>query len=475
MRSSSIAAYVLALALSLVSCGLFAAARSDVILALDSSLSMRANDPDRDSIQGAELFCNLLGPEDRLSVMSFDVDARALIPMTRLSDAETRAGAAASMRGIQMDGRRTNFEAALRTAYRAYGQASDDTDSQRVLVLFTDGQLNLGSEDATTGARERIMRQLIPEMRAAHIHIYGVAFSPDADLELLRIMSAQTGGFALKADTPRDIYTSFLALFEQTDQPLIAPIRDGQVKIDSDVRSLKLLVSHGPNDSPVQLTDPSSHRLTLARSKPGVDWQSSPHFDHITIQEPQAGYWEVSGGGADQRAYLESDLDLTIEVPRIAEVGRAVTLGARLTDRGRPIGRHLAEGLRFTAKVAQDGGDFMKLVELPTDGRSGSASGQLDFDRAGTFRIEITAQGPEFQRSKVSFIDVAPAGSPLARLPDPGPDAASQTAEAKTLHKALFILLGVNAVLVMLAGLGVVLWRWRARVMRDQDPSELEL
>ena len=96
----------------------------DILLAIDRSLSMNANDRNRDSIKGAELFGEMLTSRDRLALMIFAQDALLLRDFTPLSAEDSRAGFTAALDSIRMDGTRTDFETLLRAAERSFRKRS---------------------------------------------------------------------------------------------------------------------------------------------------------------------------------------------------------------------------------------------------------------------------------------------------------------------------------------------------------------
>ncbi len=443
------------------------AAAVDVVLALDRSLSMNTNDPDRDSLKGAELFSEMLNPDDRLALTTFAQDGQSLLPLTPLSDARTLKQLIGLIRQVKMNGTRTDFSAALRLAYRTHSDGLREPPAKRILVLFSDGELNLGSEGATQAARAAIIDELIPQFQAAGIQIHGVAFSPEADLGFLRLLTDATGGQSFRADQPEDIYLAFVKLFEQADHPLTAPVINGVVDVDANVHELKLLVKRGPHDTPIKLTDPSQRELSAGDQRPGVAWHSTPHFDHITIQQPEAGSWKITADNPEKRAYLESDLDLEATVPTQAQVDETVTVAARLTHRG-AVDAQLLSSARFTATVLDDSGAVQQRLDLKPDA-AGQADpqwrGALRFPALGTFQIRVAAEGQGFQRGKVYSIRILEAGAAA-------PTQAPRTVDAENRHSAMLILVSGNLVLVVLLAGGASIWWWRRR--RRNKPLDFE-
>ncbi len=449
----------------------------DVILTLDRSLSMMGNDPRRDSIKGAELFSELLSADDRLGLTTFAENSELLLPLTALTNRQVREQIAALIGKVSMNGIRTNFDAALRVAYPLFPKPTDPAH-EHVLVLFSDGQLNLGSEEANDIARNAITNELIPNFRAAGIRVLGVAFSQEADLSFLQRLADATNGHAFQADKPADIYDAFVRLFEQTDQPLTAPVINGKVTVDANVRELKLLVKRGAGDAPMQLTDPSGRNLNAGDQLPGVDWNSTPYFDRVTIQQPEAGDWKVTADNADKRVYIESDLDLQIIVPIIASLDETVNLTAKLTYRGVAIDSELMKSTRFSAQVLNPSSVISQQIELQPDHTALNYRGTLRFNAPGTYAVQITAKGVDFERRKSSDITVVTAESPrrpVASTSDipPAPRNPDGIDTPGTQSSAIMILLSGNLAILVLIGLGI--WWWRHQHARiDLNDDDLD-
>ncbi|WP_295408670.1 vWA domain-containing protein [uncultured Thiocystis sp.] len=466
--------------LALLACGPVDAV--DVVLTLDRSLSMKGNDPNRDSLKGAELFSELLGAEDRLALTTFAQESERLLPLTPLSDTGTRERIASLIQQVRMDGIRTNFEAALRTASRLFPDQPPDPAHPRVLVLFSDGELNLGSEEANQTSRAAIVEEIIPTFQAAGIRILGVAYSPEADLAFLRQLADATGGQAFRADQPADIYDAFVRLFEQTDQPLTVPVIDGAVKIDANVHELKLLVKRDTGDGPMQLTDPSGRTFGAGEQTPGVDWKSTPYFDRISIQQPEAGSWKVTADNADKKAYIESDLDMHATLPVLASLDETVTVVAKLLYRGVAVDPSLMKNTRFTATSLDASGAIQQQLELQpgaSDPAARDYRGTLAFSAPGLFQVRVSAEGVDFQRQKTYFLTIVGAEHPVppvapqaTGLPDNATAADSPDSDQATQRTAFFIFLLGNLGFLALAGLGVGVWWWRRR--RRIAPDEID-
>ena len=469
----------------------------DVALALDRSGSMKASDPRRDSVQGVELFTQLLGNEDRLAFLSFADDAETWLPMTPLAAPATRARLAELARQVKMNGAHTNLAAALSQSYQALSGPASNLKAERIVVLFTDGKLDLGSPEADAAARASVA-ELLPKLKAEGIRVYGVAFSPGADLDFLRGMAEATGGQAFRADQPKDIYQAFVRLFEEADQPLSAPFIDGRVTVDANAQELKLLVGRDSPNEAIHLTDPAGRQIDESNLPPGMEWTRAPQFDRITVKQPQAGAWEVTGANGEKKAYLASDLSLAAKLPPLIEAGHATEVSARLTYQGRTVSDpSMLKGVKFTATLLNGVVAPAQPVELKAVADPGGVAeprGSLTFVEPGNYRVRFSAESESFVRAKELSTTVTaapptppapePAAAKAAPEPEPEPAPAPEAkpapapppkpptaAEAEnTRHDALSRLIWLNIGVFGLIGVFILAWWWKSH--RQPKPAE---
>jgi Mg-chelatase subunit ChlD len=460
----------------------------DVVLTMDRSLSMKGNDPDRESIKGAELFTELLDSNDQLALTTFAQSSECLLPLTSLATPKTRQQINSSLEALQMSGIRTNFESALHVAYQMYQDQSPPAPlNKRVMVLFSDGQLNLGSEAANQAAQQAIFNEIVPKFQAAGIRILGVAFSPESDLNFLSQIADATGGQAFRAEKPSDIYDAFVRLFEQTDQSLRTPIINNEVTVDEKIDALKLLVKRDTNNGLMELTNPSGHHFNAADKEPGVEWKRTPYFDHVTIKKPEIGTWKVKTDNDNKRAYINSDLDLQIKLPTLARFSDEVIIAAKLTYHGLPINPEVIKKMRFSATVFDNTDTVVQQIDLTpssVDLLAQDQRGILKAPHPGAFEIRVIANGSDFKRQKTRFITLIDPNHAHVVLPPPAmngysselavtetPPILDPIVEQATKRSALLVLLLTNLVIFSIIGIGVSIWWWRKRQQVKTDDN----
>jgi Mg-chelatase subunit ChlD len=185
----------------------------DIVLMLDNSGSMRKNDPEFLTSVAVRAFLEHLEGENRVAVIAFDERVNVLMPLTAV-DAGTRQQFLDSLDAINYRGRLTNSPAALeRSLYEL--RISGRADAERSIVFLTDGIVDVAPEGADAGDLEKarwMKSTLVDEAVDQNVRIFGIAFTDDADFELIQTLAKRTGGQYYRAYSASDIDTVFTNL-----------------------------------------------------------------------------------------------------------------------------------------------------------------------------------------------------------------------------------------------------------------------
>lgn len=171
-------------------------------LVIDRSGSM-AGDKLALSLAAAREAIKMLGPRDFLTVVAFDTEAIAVVPLERKGTGRT---ALARVSRIQQGGG-TDLYPGMLKAFEALQQA--DAAVKHMIVL-TDGQ-----------TPEAEFERLCREMRAQKITVTGVAVGPDADRTLLAKIASQGGGKFYAVADPRNVPRIFMVEARRVATPVI--------------------------------------------------------------------------------------------------------------------------------------------------------------------------------------------------------------------------------------------------------------
>jgi len=381
-----------------------AAARTDrpaVRVLIDTSGSMRQNDPHNLRVAGLRLLTGLLAPETEAGVWLFGARTEGLIKSAAVdSDWKERARLLASR--IHSRDARTNIEQALEAVTGDW--RSTPASGPRSVLLLTDGVVDV-SRDAkkSLASRERILGPLADALATADIQVHSVALSGDADHALLETLARRTGGRALTVAQAGDLDRAFLHLLEGSAPREGLPLAEGHLLVDASVSELTLLVFRHGNGPPLTLTRPDGETLSPPRLPKNVRWVREPAWDMVTIREPQPGEWRLPpGSDPDDRAFIVSDLSLAVApLPKRPLTGSELPLEARLLAEGEPIVR--ADFLDLVqVQAVLDVGDGAQLRQpLTREGAAPGYTGRLALgDRPGEAQLIVEVRGQTFKRQR---------------------------------------------------------------------------
>ncbi|ABY34497.1 MAG TPA: VWA domain-containing protein [Chloroflexus aurantiacus] len=147
--------------------------RADILLVVDTSGSMEGDKMTMVKA-GIETFLMRILPEDRLGLITFDSQARLVVPMAPLS--ENRIDLQIAVQEMRASGRTALFDALdlARQTLEALPPAEDDRI--RAIVLLSDG-----ADNASRLTLEEVRRQF----DESGITIFPVAYGSDADRQVL--------------------------------------------------------------------------------------------------------------------------------------------------------------------------------------------------------------------------------------------------------------------------------------------------
>lgn len=384
----------------------------DAVLVLDASRSMVRTDPKRLRDQGAKLFLRFLTKSDRLAVVQFDRDDAVV---HELSDVDTKdlRKVDKAIGDIPAEGGFTNIQAPLETALemlRKNGRKS----ATKTVILLSDGKLDPHPKD---GSREEVADQLfgvdIPGYKREGIRIYTLAFSADADRELLGRLATATGGLHWFTPDAETIHQKFSDLFLALKKPQVVEMKGGGFEIDPSVTEATFYITRKPRTTAdVELIDPKGAKITSIKLPIGVKWFKGEHFDIVTIDAPEPGNWIVEGVEDPQGfATLLTDLELQVRWPEqtALSVGDRISVAARLTEKGEVFNAPELQNVLFYGYKLEDaesgaakGSGTLNDLGKDGDEKKGDKiySGTIHVDTGGELRAIVGVTGPTFSRQQ---------------------------------------------------------------------------
>jgi pSer/pThr/pTyr-binding forkhead associated (FHA) protein len=194
----------------------------DIMLALDNSGSMKKNDPQRLLPKVVTEFAGRLGPEDRLGIVAFDQTVRTLLPLSQVKGDNFGSALTAALHQVNYSGRLTDIPGGLEAARKEI-ETHGRSDAQRVVVLLTDGEIDLGSESRNSERKIWLRDRILPAASRQGIRIFGITLTADADVQLIQTMAEATQGNYYRLLTAEEIPAVFNGILTRLQE-----IRDRQ-------------------------------------------------------------------------------------------------------------------------------------------------------------------------------------------------------------------------------------------------------
>jgi uncharacterized protein YegL len=419
--------------------------QADVVLLLDRSGSMAANDPGGLAVTGARVFLDMLDPKDRVAVVTFDAGARTLFPLTEVgSGAEARQALESLGRPT---GEWTDMRAALEAALNLLPPAS--ADRQPAVLLFTDGKPETQPGGVPDGYRAEMLAAAT-SLGGRQAPVFSIGLG-QADLELLQQVALYTKAESFSASSADQVVKLFadvlgrikgrhVALSFSED---LAPGVAGQPRTFTVPPYTRLLtLSAAGGTGPVALTGQMPGGGAL-QSAPGLKFSQGGNYTVYTIPDPVPGTWTVQLAGAGRvegHAQTESALRLRLlNPPPYSQVG--TTGPIEVTVDGDP---DAASPLEVWAQAGT--GQPVKLT--PTEGHH---IGELDM-ADGRLAVWATRAGAEVARQEFRVYPDMALNVTLTKVQHFGKP-------APWWRTPLIALAGVASVTALLLGLGALNWR----------------
>ena len=209
----------------------------DVMVALDNSGSMKKNDPKRLLKTVVRDFARRLGPTDRLGVVVFDQGVHVAMALTPLGDAGFGDAIDSVLTKIDYTGRLTDIPRGLEHA-RYELDHSRRVNARQIVILLTDGEVDLGSPDRNSEAKRYLRETVIPDTKGSGIKVFGITLTEEADVALIQGITQATGGDYYKLLQADEIPEAFNRIFTRLQALRETPIEVATQKIDEAVERL---------------------------------------------------------------------------------------------------------------------------------------------------------------------------------------------------------------------------------------------
>jgi len=385
----------------------------DVAIIMDTSGSMKKNDPNKLRREAAKMFVALLDRKDRVSLVSFSGRAYPITRFLSLNERKNEQKLLKSIDKLIANGKYTNLHDALQRGYELLTSKNKKGHAKHI-ILMSDGKMDLGNKERNLRLLEKTLEELTPKLAQENIKVHTVAFTKKAYIPLLKLAAEDTDGQFVLLNTPQGIHQVFETLFERAKLPEMLPLREDSFILDKAVKEITVVASKFKPYSNITLASPDGTDISKTHHDKNVKWFSAKQFDLITIKKPAKGYWLVKYSEGGNKAYIITDFKLEAKsTKKHAEPGSPLQIQAFLSKNNKKINqRSLLRSTEFKAKVTSPIGSVINNLLLDDGSEIGSERNDgiygisYAFELEGTYKVEITATGQTFDRKKILFVDV---------------------------------------------------------------------
>ncbi|KKN50362.1 hypothetical protein LCGC14_0633480 [marine sediment metagenome] len=382
---------------------------NDLRVVIDVSGSMKKNDPKNLRAPALRMLVGLMPDDATAGVWTFAKMVNMLVPQQSVDD-DWRQKAIEKSSKIHSLGLFTDIEQALK---RATAKGLNAQNKRQSVILLSDGFIDLqAGEKASNESRNRILKNLVPKLKAANMAVHTIALSDNADHALLKELSLETDGWYEQASNTDDLQRIFLHMFEKATQPDTVPLaKDNQFKIDNSVNEMTVLVFRQANTEATKLQLPDGSSLSQSDASDTVRWMHENSFDLITIDKPATGTWQINAAvDPDNRVMVVTDMKLeTSDLPNNVLKGETFDFSATLTDHGETITRDkFLELVDGSLKQTSRWGDHELTLTLDPEKSQFNATLGEKFS-SGREDVIVTLKTPTFERQRRQSINVVAA------------------------------------------------------------------
>ncbi len=199
----------------------------DILLVFDNSGSMRHSDPHFLAKKAITHFVDGLPADTHFGVLIFDKAINLALPLTALDEAGKKA-VGESLKAINYRGQLTDSPSAMERALYEL-RVNGRSDAQKIVVFMTDGIVDVGNSSESQDKATWLREELADEAAKNKIRIYAIAFTADADYQLIQSLATKTNGDYFRALKAEDLHDAFehvsqdIAKLQPPPPPVPAP------------------------------------------------------------------------------------------------------------------------------------------------------------------------------------------------------------------------------------------------------------
>lgn len=382
--------------------------RPDVRIIVDISGSMKETDPNNLRQPAVRLLARVMPQGSTAGVWTFGQYVNMLVPHGEVTGA-WRETAIERSRKINSVALRTNLGKAIEVASDDY--VTGGTLENTHFILLTDGKVDISDNaDVNRAEEKRILGKMLDDLVARGATFHPVALSDQADAGFLKTLAEKSKGSFRIADTAESLNLAFLGALNTAAPQEQIPIEGNAFIVDGGVKEFTALIFRGQEKTgeavepaSLELIRPDGETVLYSRQPENVRWAREAAYDLVTITEPQAGEWRVTGElGEGSRVTVVSDLRMVVSsIPATFTPGSPIDVRVAFFEKTEKVINPefldvLSVKLNLTSKEGRSGIKMLSTDQPPEDGVYANTISKLPTE--GLYRIDIIADGKTFAR-----------------------------------------------------------------------------
>jgi uncharacterized protein YegL len=396
-------------------------AGQEIALLIDNSGSMRKNDPQSLTKQAVAQFVQSTPAGSRMAVIMFDKKVEVLAPLTPINET-TRLDLLTRLDRIDFKGPLTNSGEALRRAIEMLKQPGGP-EGKKTIVFMSDGIIDTGNPGRDLKAAETMRGELASAASEADIRIFTIAFTNNADIQLMQDLSKATDGTYFQPMQPGDLAGVFAEMSElfvaETAKPDLeteaaAPIAETEKAQEAPSKEEAPVRDESPSpkaadaaipDLPGEASSPEVPALPEPLPEAAIKEETPPMTDTPLLAAPIPG-WRA--GWMPAIAVGTVGFTLLLSVVSVVLLYRLYRNPSGATGLDRPEGvprnphDHAPRALLYCGHLSKES------TEAPTDGVYDITGGPTLIGRApGPGGLVIPGKGISREHAVVEYRDYA--------------------------------------------------------------------
>ena len=379
----------------------------DVVILMDSSGSMKKNDPKILRVPAAKMFVSLLSKNDRVSIVSFSDEGYPILQLTKLGTKKSMAKIHHAIDKVSSKGAYTNIYSALQKGHQLLSDEKIAGPNLKIMLIMSDGQMDVGNSNKDIELTGKLRIMLTEKIKKEKIKVYTIAFTEESDKKLLEEIAQKSDGVFNFAQNDKELHHIFTSIFENLKQPEMIPFSGNSFLIDDSITEVTIVGTKEKAKTEITLQSPSNKEYTSKTKNKKINWFKTPGFDMVTIQNPIPGKWQIHfSTGKNNKAYIATNLKLSSALESSSLiVGKATTIVAWLEkDKKRIDKAEILKNVDISIILSKPDGTIqtIKSIQNISDERKIEKLGLAKFsvtpDIEGDYKIKIVAKGKTFGR-----------------------------------------------------------------------------